>query len=215
MQLEERELLSHFLKELAYMDEYPAWWPAQNDYEVLVGAVLTQNTNWKNVEKTLDNFARPILPEVLLGLGEQRLQERIRPSGFYTRKGETLRDLTRWYIGVRSSEIAVSDTVRLRKELLAIRGIGKETADAILNYGFNLPALVIDVYTRRVCRRFGMVVPDGYDEFRLMLQEVLPMDAKVCATFHARIVELAKAYCRKKPLCTECPLGLHCAKGSL
>jgi endonuclease-3 related protein len=196
------------------------WWPARSPFEVAVGAVLTQNTAWTNVEKALDNLrARGALhPVPLTALDEAELAEAIRPAGFFRQKGATLRRLLDFLAanggltGGASDDslicFAGRDTESLRGDLLAIRGIGPETADCVLLYALGRPSFVADAYTRRLFHRHALV-PDAvsYAELRDFFMEALEPDAIVFNEYQALIVRVGKAFCRKSaPLCTACPL---------
>lgn len=184
------------------------WWPANSPFEVALGAVLTQNTNWKNVEKALAKLGEPKTPRRLISLSTAQLEEGIRPAGFYRQKAATLKRLSAWWL---SSDLS-QPTPRLREELLSLKGIGKETADSILLYGLNRPILVVDAYSRRICSRLGLRVPKDYDAFRLLLEEALDGQVLSLQAFHGHIVTLAKDHCKKKPLCQACPARDFCQK---
>ena len=189
------------------------WWPAQTPFEVMLGAVLTQNTAWSNVEKALDNLRAANLMDAreLDRLDAERLAELIRPSGFYRLKAQRLKGLLAW---LRDScdydikRLKEEDVASLRESLLAVRGIGPETADSILLYALEKPSFVVDAYTRRVFSRHGMVPEDvEYGELRDFFQDVLPLDVALFNEYHALIVRVCKEWCKKNnPRCEECPL---------
>jgi len=190
------------------------WWPAQSPYEMMVGAILTQNTNWRNVEKALANLPQPITPIYIEQADTEALKERIRPAGFFNQKAVYLKTLTAWY---KNYDYSVT-TVRkqplgsLRKELLTLKGIGPETADAILLYAFGFPTFVIDAYTRRLLSRVSNAdLPSGYGGLKALFEAQLPPDADLFNNYHACIVMFAKDYCQVKPLCKSCPLSNKCA----
>ena len=136
------------------------WWPAETPFEVYVGAVLTQNTNWKNVEKAIENLKREnlITPEAILSCPEEKLQELIKPAGFFRQKARYLKNLCHFVEkngGIENLKRIEMES--LRKELLKVKGIGKETADSILLYGLNKPSFVVDAYTKRLFSRLGIV----------------------------------------------------------
>lgn len=210
----DRDHLSNVLERVRRVPLETRWWPAEHPYEVLVGAILTQNTNWHNVRLALSRLARPLTPQSVLSLSSEALAQRIRPSGFYRQKSATLQRATQWYCE-RAGEAAGPDVNlhALRAELLAIRGIGPETADSILCYGFGLPVLVIDAYTRRILSRCGLVPPRSHDALRREMEALVEPDAAVLGALHGQLVELAKAHCRKVPRCAGCVLQPLCATG--
>ncbi len=169
------------------------WWPAETPYEVLVGAILTQNTNWNNVEKALRNLRPYLEPEKILALDNETLMELIRPSGYFTRKALTLKEATKWFLEADKSK----DTMELRKELLSIKGIGRETADSILLYAFDKLIFVIDAYTKRFCDYYKLFKAKDYDEYRLFFESNLPRDLELYKEYHALIVRWGKDFRRK------------------
>ena len=172
------------------------WWPAETPYEVVVGAVLTQNTNWKNVEKAIANLkAEGVLhPEGILNLPQDKLEELIRPSGFYRQKAERLKAVTRAFLSADKSW----DRFKLREHFLSVKGVGKETADSIVLYAFEKPIFVVDAYTRRFCRAFGLFEGKEYDEYREFFESHLPLDVEVFKEYHALIVEWGKRQRRSR-----------------
>mgnify|MGYP000371380938 CR=1 FL=1 len=202
-------LLKHFGKQ--------NWWPMEGgfsprEWEVCLGAILTQNTNWGNVEKALMNLrSNGILGyRDILKAGEKRLAGLIRPSGYYNQKARKLMELAEFVSGYGTVDRflrAVS-----RHELLGIKGVGKETADSILLYAAGRAYFVVDAYTRRIFSRIGLVGHDSdYEEVRSYFESNLPKDISVYKEFHALIVKLGKEICRKKPLCGSCPLSDKCS----
>lgn len=167
------------------------WWPAETDYEVVVGALLTQNTNWKNVEKAIVNLknAGAMNPGSILAMDNETLEKIIRPSGFYRQKAERLKLLTEKYLGIKDA--GMTETT-LREELLSVKGVGKETADSIILYAFNKPIFVIDKYTRNFCATHSLFFGKEYDEYRAFFETNLPRDVEVYKEYHALIVEWAK-----------------------
>jgi endonuclease-3 related protein len=198
-----------------YYGEFP-WWRAQSAYEVMVGAVLTQNTNWNNVEKALNNLNGQLDPAVIERLPEAKLAELIRPSGFYNQKQVRLKALTRWFkqYDYDVDKLHLADKTILRQELLAISGIGPETADSILLYALGKPSFVIDAYTRRIFSRIGLEMPEDYVELQKIFVQALPEDSQLYAYYHALIVEHAKRFCKTKPACDGCPVRETCRYGS-
>jgi len=194
------------------------WWPAGSPYEVMVGAVLTQNTNWGNVEKALANFVKlgkTLTPELIEEMPAEELIDIIRPAGFFNQKAVYLKAVTAWFkkYDYDVDKVKSGNLEPLRKELLAVKGVGKETADSILLYAFNLPTFVIDAYTRRLLERLGFEVPKEYDDVKALFEKELPLDEKLWNNYHACIVINAKEHCKVKPICTNCPLLEVCAYG--
>jgi endonuclease-3 related protein len=189
------------------------WWPADSTFEVMVGAILTQNTNWTNVEKAISNLkaAGLLSPHTLYKLPIERLSEFIRPAGYYNIKAERLRAFLeylhhRWCGDIE--RMKKEDTETLRKELLQVKGIGPETADSILLYAFNRPVFVVDAYTKRILQRHGIVGEDAkYSEIQDLFQSSLPRDPQLFNEYHALLVAVGKNHCKRKPLCSRCPLG--------
>jgi len=179
------------------------WWPAKSRFEVVAGAILTQNTNWRNVEKAIGNLrkARMLNAGKIARAGKRKIEELIRPSGFYRQKAGRLKDVARWFVSADKNR----DTGELREELLSIKGVGMETADSILLYALGRPVFVIDAYTKRMCGRHG-IRRTGYEGYRAFFEKNLPKEVELYKEFHALIVELGKRYCRKKPVCEGCPL---------
>lgn len=191
------------------------WWPADTPIEVCVGAILTQNTNWGNVEKAMVNLKREGLlsVEALWEIDQERLAELIRPSGFFNIKSARLKDFLGWLLERHGSLDAMfgGDWRLLREELLSVRGIGRETCDAILLYAGGKPSFVVDAYTKRLFSRLGLVRElDSYEQVRSLFMDALPADSELFNEYHALIVEQCKRHCNKKPLCERCPLQGFC-----
>ncbi|MDR2606213.1 MAG: endonuclease [Oscillospiraceae bacterium] len=206
----------------------PHWWPTRSrvagevPYEVIVGAVLTQNCAWSNVEKALANFGERLSPDFVLSSAPAELIEIIRPAGFFNQKVAYLKAVTEWFgkYGFDVPTVRRESLEKLRAELLSTKGIGRETADAILLYAFGLPTFVIDAYTMRLCERLPIPAGNGYNNVKAYFESRLPRSAELFNNFHALIVINAKAYCRKKPLCggagaaLACPLADMCISHS-
>ncbi len=188
------------------------WWPAETPFEVMVGAVLTQNTNWKNVEKAIENLKRNGLLNLkaLHAIPLSQLAESIRPAGYFNIKAKRLKNLIDFIMRRYEGDLLAmldSGTVALRDGLLSVKGVGPETADSIVLYAGNLPVFVIDAYTYRILRRHGMAGEETtYDELQALFMDHLPEDPQLFNEFHALIVMTGKNYCRKTPLCDRCPL---------
>lgn len=195
------------------------WWPGDSPFEIMVGAVLTQNTTWTNVEKAIANLksARALSPQVIAAAPHRRLAAWLKPSGYFNVKAQRLRAFCQWLIrkgGVQ--RIARLPTEILRAELLQVHGIGPETADDILLYAFNRPVFVIDAYTRRLFQRLGLIQADeGYETLRRLFEKSLATDAQMFNEYHALIVAHAKDVCRPRPRCAACKLGALCPSREL
>ncbi len=189
------------------------WWPHRNWFEVVVGAVLAQNTSWKNVEKSLKKLDElgALTPERILELPLGVLEDAIKSSGFYKRKVRTLKEISAYFL---SEDWKNKDTVSLREDLLKIKGIGKETADTILLYALGRRIMVVDRYTYRILTRLGVYKgPYNYERIRELIEREMPQDVETFKRFHALLVEHAKHVCKKEPLCKECPLKDVCGYG--
>jgi endonuclease-3 related protein len=190
------------------------WWPAETPFEVCVGAILTQNTNWGNVEKAISNLKREgfLTPEALRDLPVERLAELIRPAGYFNVKSVRLKGFIDWLFGSYDGSLErmfAGEWRKLREELLTVKGIGPETADSILLYAGCKPSFVVDAYTRRLLASLGLISGrEGYGEIRALFMENLPEDVDLFNEFHALIVQHAKEHCRKKPRCAGCPLHI-------
>ncbi len=188
------------------------WWPARTSFEVMVGAILTQNTNWGNVERAITSLraADALKPERISQIPLKRLRSLIRSSGFFNQKAARLKAFSRFLVdryGGRVGKLRREETAKLRGELLALDGIGPETADSMLLYALGKPVFVIDAYTRRVFSRHGYLSEKhGYADWQGLFEENLPRDARLYNEYHALIVKLAKEHCRKRPECGGCPL---------
>jgi len=188
------------------------WWPANSTLEIIVGAILTQNTAWANVEKAIENIkaAGGLSIKRLSDIPGEILAEWIRPSGYFNIKTRRLKAIIH-FIGERYEgnleKMASVPLDTLRKELLNIYGIGEETADSILLYAFEKPIFVIDAYTRRIFARHRLVGEKSpYNEIQRFFMSNLPKNVPFFNEYHALIVETGKTFCRRKPLCSPCPL---------
>jgi len=189
------------------------WWPGETPFEVVVGAVLTQNTAWTNVEKALANLRRERLlsPRALLRARPAKLRRLLVPAGYFRVKERRLRSVVTWW-AARGARAKGRDRVGLRDELLAVHGVGPETADSILLYALGVPSFVVDAYTRRIFRRLGIVPASwSYEETRAFFEASLPVDVGLWNDFHAQIVRLGNGRCKPVPRCEGCPLARACS----
>lgn len=191
------------------------WWPAETAFEVMLGAILTQNTGWTNVERALERLkARCALtPEAVFALDEPALADAIRPSGYYNVKARRLGAFCKALVEAGGeAELSRWPTERLREWLLAINGVGPETADDILLYAFDRPVFVVDAYTRRLFRRLGLLDGDeGYEVIRRRVEVAIGPDSQCLNDYHALVVRHAKDLCRaRKPRCGQCALNTGC-----
>ncbi len=192
------------------------WWPADTPFEVVLGAILTQNAAWTNVEKALANLkaAECMSPESILDRPSGELAQLIRPSGYYNQKATRLKHLAAFVLEHGGIERLRSMPIgELRPRLLALHGVGPETADSILLYALEKPVFVIDAYTRRIFSRLGHLRGDErYETLRALFEASLPArDTALFNEYHALVVEHAKRHCKAKPLCQGCPLLPECA----
>jgi len=188
------------------------WWPGETQFEIIVGAILTQNTNWANVEKAIANLksAHLLTPEKLYHLDISTLRGLIRPTGYYNIKAKRLKNFEKWLFENYDGQLINLenlDTDRLRAELLTIKGGGPETADSILLYAFSRPIFVVDAYTARVAVRHGLIEPGAdYEQLRELFQSNLPLDTNLFNEYHALLVKVGKEFCKPKAQCSGCPL---------
>lgn len=189
------------------------WWPAESPFEVMVGAILTQNTSWNNVTRAITSLKDAGLMSLpaLSALPTALLAEYIRPSGYYNLKASRLRNLLDCINQHQDGNLEAflgQPLPRLREQLLAVKGIGRETADAILLYAAHLPIFVVDTYTHRILARHQVINPeDDYEAIQELFMDHLPNDPALFSEFHALLVSVGKLYCKKsKPECAGCPL---------
>ncbi|MGA1848280.1 MAG: endonuclease III domain-containing protein [Thermoplasmatota archaeon] len=204
----------------------PEWWPGDTPFEVAVGAVLTQNTAWSNVERAMANLKADgcLHPRGLVDVEEETLRAAIRPAGYFNQKSRYLRELSIFIHSELKGDVLSLARMPLkeaREKLLSLRGIGPETADSILCYGAGLPVFVVDAYTRRLFSRlapgpFGEMIgsgPKAYDSMQGLVAGRVRGDADLYNRLHALIVLLGKDICRSRPLCIACPLAEVCVHG--
>ncbi len=195
------------------------WWPAETPFETMVGAILTQNTAWTNVERALGRIkaAGALDARIMLDMPDGEMETLIRSAGAFRVKTRRLKAFLAFFVGrygadvVRMKDVS---TARLREELLAVTGIGPETADCILLYALDKPSFVVDAYTRRVFGRLGLIGGAlDYHDVQRTFEAALPVDTVVYNEYHALIVALGKRVCRPKPLCGQCVLNAICETG--
>jgi endonuclease-3 related protein len=207
------------------------WWPMDKKYhkknnsdprfEIIIGAILTQNTAWINVEKALHNLKLAIIIDIkkISNIDKKNLQEMIRPSGFFNQKAERLKNIASYLQNNYQGDLDNffnQELNKIREELLSLNGIGPETADSILLYAGCKPIFVVDAYTKRICERLPLNTNSSYDEIQQYFQNNISKNyseketIQIYNELHALIVELAKNYCKKKPECNKCPLQKNC-----
>ena len=191
------------------------WWPGETPFEVMVGAILTQNTAWTNVEKAIANLLAHERLDAgkIVAARKDHLANWLRPSGYFNVKAERLKNFCRWYLqlgGFRT--LSRMDTIPLREALLSVKGVGPETADDMLLYAFERPVFVIDAYTRRLFGRLGLFNGnEDYDTMRFAIESVLGPETALYNEYHALIVHHAKEICRVRPRCGDCVLRDRCS----
>src|SRR5919106_1533374 len=190
------------------------WWPGDMPFEVMIGAILTQNTAWSNVEKAIASLKAIdcLNPEAILALSHESLAGLLCPTGYFNVKARRLQDFCEWYLAQGGYKtLARQETAALRGRLLGLKGLGPETADDILLYAFKRPVFVIDAYTRRLFARIGVIQGDeSYEELRYVFETALGPDVALYNEFHALIVRHAKALCKSRPICSGCGLAACC-----
>lgn len=197
------KLLNHFGKQ--------GWWPAETPFEVIIGAVLTQQTSWRNVEKAIDKLKNNNLmtPEAIANADIKTLEKTVYSSGFYKQKALRIKKISEYLVknyNGNLNDFFSRDAIKIRNELLKLSGVGFETADSILLYAGNKEIFVVDAYTKRLCKCHS--IDGNYEKLRHFFEHDLPRDREIYKEFHALIVELGKNYCKpRKPLCEECPLN--------
>ena len=208
-----KKLLKHFGPQ--------GWWPiggvydplrvslgSMEKFEVAAGAILTQNSSWANAEKALGNLRSKgcLSPEKISAMDLRTLEKLVHPSGFFRQKARRLKNLSKYFMAVLACRGVLS-----RKELLSLDGVGSETADSILLYAFGEPYFIADAYTRRFASRTGVFKNGNYESVGNFFESNLPKDVGIYKEYHALIVALAKKFCRKKPVCTGCPVRSCCS----
>ncbi|MCX8069224.1 MAG: endonuclease III domain-containing protein [Thermodesulfovibrionales bacterium] len=188
------------------------WWPGDSPFEVSVGAILTQNTNWQNVEKAIANLKkqRVLSPKSIYNLPHEKLAELIRPSGYYNVKAKRLKNFVSFIVDNHNGSLMnlkKYDIEDIRQQLLSIIGIGKETADSIMLYALDKPIFVIDTYTKRILSRHDIVHESAdYDNCQSLFHQNIDPDISLYNEYHALFVKVGKYYCKPRANCDNCPL---------
>ncbi|NLB00262.1 MAG: endonuclease III domain-containing protein [Methanomicrobiales archaeon] len=188
------------------------WWPAETPFETMIGAILTQNVSWTNAAQAIRNLedAGMLDPHLLAAADTTEVARLIVPSRFYNLKAERIREFSGVYVaefGGDPATMAAVETGTLRERLLSVRGLGKETVDSILLYACEKPVFVVDAYTRRIFSRYGLLPEEtSYDQTQRLFTENLSPDVGLFNDYHAQIVRLGSAICKKSPLCDCCPI---------
>ena len=189
------------------------WWPAETKFEVIIGAILTQNTNWGNVEKALANLKKAgvLNPPGLKNIPTPKLARLIKPSGYFNVKAKRLKNFIEFFFEEYDGDLkkmAGESLEILRHKVLGVHGIGPETADSILLYACGQPTFVVDAYTKRIFSRHNLVANGAdYQQIQTLFMGHLPLDVELFNEYHALIVRLGKDFCRARPLCEKCPLN--------
>lgn len=207
-----RKLLHELYEKLWQAFGPQGWWPGETPFEVALGAILTQNTNWRNVARVIADLKDCGLLDagILREMPDAELARRLRPVGYYHIKADRVKNFLAFFAQRYQDSLAsmaAEDLEVVRLGLLSVKGIGPETADSILLYALHKPTFVVDAYTFRILSRHGLVAePLSYEELRQVFMDHLPADVKLFQEYHALLVRLGKEYCRTRPRCAECPL---------
>jgi len=215
--MQKRDILLKIYKSLYNYFGPLNWWPGATPFEVMVGAILTQNTSWSNVEKAINNLKKENLlePRKLYRINQEELAQLIKPSGYYNIKARRLKNFVNIFVNDfegSTEKMFSGDGRKLRKKLLNVNGIGPETADSILLYAGRKPFFVVDAYTKRIFSRHKLISKDStYYEIQEFFIKNLDKDVKLFNEFHAQIVMLGKTICTSRnPDCAKCPIAfLH------
>lgn len=190
------------------------WWPAETPFEMMVGAILVQNTNWRNVDKALLKVGPYLTPEGIESMPTDQLAALIRSSGFFNIKAKRIKAYLAWFktYDYDVNKVKKMDQQQLRSDLLHVHGVGRETADVLLLYAFEKPVFVVDAYVRRIFYRLGFDMPTSYDAFRKLIESKFTGDVACYNEYHALLVEHAKVHCKATPICERCPLFTMCER---
>jgi len=212
----ENKILSKIYNSLFHSFHPQNWWPGDTADEIIIGAILTQNVNWKNVETAIENLKQNDLYtiEQIHHANIEKIAPLIRSTLYYNQKAKKLKNFAEFLFTTYNGELDRmfrTETAELRRQLLQIKGIGEETADSILLYAGGKPVFVIDTYTKRIFSRLGITKPDwNYSQYQQFFMANLPQDISLFNDYHAQIVHLGKHFCKRKPLCYKCPLNNIC-----
>lgn len=197
------------------------WWPAEEPFEVIIGAILTQNVSWNNASKAIDNLeaANKLDPLALYKSSPHDIAQLIKPSRFYNMKSVKIKNFMDFFYKEYDGDLTAMSgetPALLRKKLLTVKGLGQETVDSILLYACNIPVFVVDAYTRRVFLRYGILAGNpSYEEIQGYFMANLPQDVALYNDYHAQIVHLGNSICRSNPRCGSCPIAntnkLYCS----
>ncbi|UCE27995.1 MAG: endonuclease III domain-containing protein [Candidatus Coatesbacteria bacterium] len=207
-----KERLTEIYRRLEAAFGDPGWWPGESPFEIAVGAVLTQNTSWRNVEKAIGRLkdAELLSPEALRNVTAEELAGYIVSAGYYNVKARRLKSLMEFLwaeCGGRVEALADMPVAEARGKLLSVNGVGPETADSILLYAAGIPTFAVDAYTHRILGRHGLAQEEaGYDEVKAVFEDNLEPDTVMFNKFHALLVKCGHLYCKPKPKCEGCPL---------
>ncbi|MBI9017297.1 MAG: endonuclease III domain-containing protein [Phycisphaerae bacterium] len=210
-----KNILQQFYDTMLTAFGHQHWWPGDSPFEVLVGAVLTQNTNWTNVEKAITNLknANALDPFIIRDMPNEQLAALIKPSGYLNLKTKRLKNVIAFLCEKHEGDIENLKNYpvyQLREDLVSINGIGPETADSIILYALEKPTFVIDTYTHRILTRHQLIDPDAqYEDLKEYCQYNLPEDTQLYNECHALLVQIGKNYCKPKPKCENCPLNKY------
>ena len=189
------------------------WWPADEPFEVIIGAILTQNVSWRNAKKAIDNLkeAKKLDPKALYESEPEDIAPLVKSSRFYNMKAVKIKNFMDFYFseyGGDLEKMSDEDPTALRKKLLSVKGLGEETADAIMLYACDMPVFVVDAYTRRIFSRYGIFKGEpSYGEVQKYFMANLPRDTALYNDYHAQIVHLGHAICKTTPICDSCPIA--------
>jgi endonuclease-3 related protein len=189
------------------------WWPAEEPFEVIIGAILTQSVSWNNASKAISGLKREgkLSPSALYKCSAEDIAPLIRPARFYNSKAIKIKNFMDFFFREYGGDLAAmsgEDQAILRKKLLAVKGLGKETVDCILLYACGKPVFVVDAYTKRIFQRYGILEGNPtYDDVQAHFMESLPPDVSLYNDYHAQIVHLGNSICKARPLCGSCPIA--------